>query len=262
MHPTPTILLGLGIALGSLTASPALAQAFPQAQGSGRVITSVIYSQSDEGFDDRGDTIDIPDYEKTEVYLLGEYGVTDDLTVLATPSFRSVAVEGAEDETGLGFTDIGVRYRLAQSGRLVLSLQGLVRIPGKTRQNTLAQIGQTDMEYDLRAQAGLSFGSGSFAILEGGYRLRSDDPPNEYHLDATVGLRAAPKVWLIANSYNTISDGAGQGIFRKHRYHNLYLSAAYEVTPRLTLQAGALATVAGENALKERGLFAGVWLAL
>lgn len=259
MHPVSAGRLALACALSALIPATAHAQAFPQGQGEGRVIASVIYSQSAKGFDDDGDVIDIPDYDKTEIYLLAEYGLTDDLTLLATPSFRAVSIEGADDSSGFGFTDLGARYRLVDGGNFVLSLQGLVRIPGQKWQDRLAQIGQTDMEYDLRGQAGLSFGQGHFAILESGYRLRAGDPPNEFHIDATLGIRAAPRFLLLANSYNTISDGRGEGIFPNQRYHNVYVGAAYEVTPRITLQLGGMGTVAGRNALRERGAFGGVW---
>lgn len=235
------------------------AQAFTQPEGEGRVIATAIYSHSDKAFDDNANSVDIADYEKTEIYLLGEYGVTDDLTLLVTPSYRGVSIDGGDDDDGFGFLDLGARYRVAAGDNYVLSVQGLVRIPGNERWNGFAQVGQTDTEFDLRAQGGASFGDGHFAILEGGYRLRTGDPPDEFHVDATLGFRAAPRWLFIANSFNVISNGAGEGIFPEQRYHNIYASAAYEASPRLTFQFGGVATVAGRNALRERGFFAGAW---
>lgn len=235
------------------------AQAFTQPEGEGRVIATVIYSHSDKAFDDEANSFDIADYEKTEIYLLGEYGVTDDLTLLVTPSFRAVSIDGGDDDSGLGFLDLGARYRIVESDDYVLSVQGTVRIPGSERWNGFAQVGQTDTEIDIRAQGGASFGDGNFAILEVGYRFRTGDPPDEFHVDATLGLRVAPRWLFIANSFNVISNGAGEGIFPEQRYHNIYASAAYEASPRLTFQLGGLATVAGRNALRERGVFAGAW---
>jgi protein XagA len=249
----------LALVTGVAPAVPAAAQAFTQAEGKGRVISSVIYSRSTRGFDDDGHVRDIPDYEKLEVYLLGEYGVTDALTLLATPSFRDVQVRGEEDSTGLGFTDFGARYRVAAGGRFTLAVQGLVRIPGQTRRDRLAQVGQTDMEYDLRAQGAVTFKGGHFAIVEGGYRWSSGDPPDQVNIDATLGVRATPRLLLLASTYNSLSDGAGRDIFRPYRYHNAYFSAAYDLSPAVTLQVGALGTMAGRNALRERGAFGGVW---
>jgi len=248
------------VALTFLAPSQALrAQAFTQEKGEGRVIATAIYTSSDKAFDGDGNTIDIPDYDKLEVYLLGEYGVTDDLTLLLTPSFRSVSIEDGSDSSGLGYTDLGARYRVFQKGNVTFSLQGLARIPGNTQENNFAQIGQTDVEFDFRGQAAATFGSSNFAILEAGYRLRAGDPPDEFHVDATVGVKAADRLWVILNSFNTVSNGRGEGVYEKLRYHNVYLGAAYELTPQVTVQAGVVGTLAGENALRERGGFASLW---
>ncbi|RZL84215.1 MAG: hypothetical protein EOP66_03105 [Sphingomonas sp.] len=240
-------------------AGPAAAQAFTQDEGHGRVITSLLWSTSNKGFDDDGKVVDIADYQKTEVYFLAEYGLTDDLTLLVTPSLRNVSVDSGSDSSGFGYTDVGARYALVRSGGLVISAQGLARFPGQKRRDVLAQVGSTDMEYDLRGQAGYSFSTGSFAILEGGYRLRSGEPPNAFNIDATLGIRAAPRLLLLASSYNTISDGRGRGVFAPYRYHNVYLSGAYDVSRHVTVQLGVSGTVAGRNALRERGLVGGVW---
>lgn len=248
-----------GAAWLALGATPVAAQAFTQEKGHGRVITSLLWSNSDKAFDDRGHAVDIPDYRMTEVYFLGEYGITDDVTLVVTPSLRNVDVKGGSKNFGLGYTDVGGRWRVAHSDRGVFSLQAVARIPGRKRSDAFAQAGQTDMEYDLRAQGGITFGKGSFAIVEGGYRLRAGDPPNAFNLDATLGIRATPRLLLLASTFNTVSDGAGRGVFRRYRYDNVYLSGAYDVSRHITVQLGALGTASGRNALRQRGLLTGLW---
>lgn len=244
-----------------LCVGTAHAQAFTQPDGRGRIITSVIHTKSDKIFDDDGNTVDVPDISKTEIYFQGEYGLTDDLTLLLTPSLRIISVKGGPDSTNLGYTDVGARYRVLNANNSIVSLQAKARIPGQKQRNSLAQIGQTDSEFDFRGQFATTFGRGSFASVETGYRLRSGEPPNEFHIDATLGLRATDKLLFTANSFNVISDGRGRGIFASsHRYHNLFLGGAYDVTSNATLQLGLTGTVAGHNALRERGVFASVWV--
>ncbi len=246
----------------ALPVSGANAAAWTMPQGQGRVIVDGFWSSSDKGYDSHSNAVDIPNYRKTEVYALTEYGLTDDLTLILTPSFRDVSVKGGDDSSGFGYTDLGARFRVGQGHNWVASFQGTARIPGKRRTDNLAQVGSTDAEYDVRAQVGTSFGEngdGGFIIVEGGYRFRSDDPPNEFHADVTVGYRPTPRLLLLGSSYNTISDGSGSGIFARHRYDNLYLSGVYDVSPRIALQLGAMGTLAGKNALRERGLFVGCW---
>lgn len=244
------------------TAGTAHASAWPQPEGEGQVILTGVYSHSDKGYDADGETINIDDYTKTEAYLLVEYGVTADLTVLATPSFSHVEVENGDDSTGLGYTEFGARYRLAHSDASVFSVQGSVRIPGKKRRDNLAQVGSTDSEIDLRALAGTAFklgGKDGFVDLQAGYRFRNGGPPNEFRLDATLGYRPAKKFLLLAQSFNVISDGSGTGIFGRHKYSNLYLSGVYDVSSKWSIQAGAFGTLAGENALRERGGLLSIW---
>lgn len=258
----PIAYLAASILTLACSATAAHASAWPQPAGQGQVAVTAIYSHSDDGFDSRGDSIDIDDYTKAEVYALIEYGVTDDLTLMATPSFSHVEIDGRGDSTGAGYTEVGARYRIT-GDRTPFSLQGTVRIPGKKRSDNQAQVGATDAEFDLRGLVGSSFKLGStegFVDFQAGYRFRNGGPPNEFRLDATVGVRPAEKLLLMAQSFNVISDGRGTGVFGKHAYSNIYVSAAYDITPRLALQIGGIATVAGRNALKERGFLAGTWL--
>ncbi|MBW4331987.1 transporter [Stakelama sp. CBK3Z-3] len=230
----------------------------------GQVIATFYYSNSEQGFDADGHRVDIADYRKMELYLLTEYRVTDDVTLTVTPSLRDVSVEGPDnDSSGLGYTDVGARYRFAHGDGWSLATQGTIRIPGDSRRDVLAQVGSTDTEYDLRLRGiyGFAIGADSgFVDLQGAYRLRDGDPPNEYHVDITAGYRPAPRLLLMAQSFNTFSDGRGEGIFDRYRYHNAQLSAVYEVAPGLSLQAGWVGTLGGKNALRERGAFGGVWV--
>lgn len=246
-----------------LAPTSATAQAFLQDAGHGRVITSAIYSHSDKGFDDNGNARDIADYDQFQVYFLGELGVTKDVTLLVTPSYRYVNVKNGNDSSGPGYTDVGARVGLVNHASFVLSAQGLIRIPGDKRRDNQAQVGSTDAEYDLRLQGAKTFDIGrlpSFVILEGAYRLRDGQPPNELHLDMTLGARPTDRLLLLLSNYNTVSDGEGIGIFaNRYHYNSVYASGAYDVSKNVSLQLGIQGTVAGRNALRERGLFGGVW---
>lgn len=256
---------GSALAAMLLLAAPAQlrANAFPMPAGEGRLIVTPIYSVADKGFNNRGNAVDIPRYRVAESYFQIEYGLTSDLTLLLTPSLRDISVRGGRDTSGLGYTDIGARYRIANLDGWNISLQGLARIPGKKRRDIAAQIGSTDMEYDLRATVGRGFSIGKrdgFFSLEGSYRFRDDDPPDETHVDASLGYRATDRLLLLINSYNTFSNGRGRGLFDyRFRYHDVFASGVYDLNKSVSLQLGARATVAGRNALRERGAFAGLW---
>ena len=255
--------VAVALCMGAMAvASPAFAGPWPLEKGKGQAIATFYYSDSPKGFDGNGDVIDMRDYTKTELYLLMEYGVTDDLTVIVTPSLRDVTVENGQDSKGLGYTDVGARYRVFHKDGMVVSLQGLARIPGDSRRDVLAQVGNTDAEYDLRMLVGDTFKVGkgyAFLDVQGAYRFRTGNPPDEYHADVTLGYRPVPQLMFLAQSFNTISNGSGEGVFRSYNYSNAQLSAVYDISPKVSVQLGALGTIAGKNALRERGLFTGLW---
>lgn len=239
------------------------AAAWTQPKGDGQVILNVFHSESPKGYDADGDKVDIPDFDKTESSIYLEYGVTDRLTAIGQTTYRDISIGSGVDDSGLGYTELGGRYRLGGSDRSVVSAQATARIPGSTDAEGPAQVGSTDPEYDVRALYGHSFKVGEadgFLDLQGGYRFRAGDPPDEWRADLTLGVRPTPKLLLMAQSFNVISNGSGQGVFTDYRYHNVQFSGAYDLTPRLTLNVGVMGTVAGENALRERGGFAGLWV--
>jgi hypothetical protein len=240
----------------------AFAGAWPQDAGKGLVIVTASGSDSTKGYDANGHKIDIADYKKREGFALIEYGLTDTITLIAQPSFRHVSVQGGTTSDGLGYTDLGARALVARGKNSVFSLQATGRIPGVRRQDSLAQVGSTGAETDLRSLAGTSFKIGkadAFLEAQGAYRFRFGAPPNEFHADLTFGVRPVPRFLLLAQSFNTWSDGRGRGVFGRYRYHNIQTSAVLDIDKHWSIQAGALGTAGGENALRERGLLFGLW---
>lgn len=242
--------------------SPASADPWTREKGHGQVHTTVYATDSARGFDDSGKVVDIPDYTKTEAYLLVEFGLTDNLTLIATPSFRAVSVENGDDTQGLGYTDLGARYRIASKDNWVLSVQGLLRVPGKRRRDSLAQVGSTDAEYEARVLVGRSFKIGNtdaFLDVQGAYRAREGAPPDEGKADLTLGARPRSDWLVMAQLFNTFSLGQGQSGFPQYRYHNFQLSVTKDLASNLSLQLGGMMTLDGRNALRERGLLTGLW---
>ncbi|MDQ0326510.1 hypothetical protein J2R99_002379 [Rhodopseudomonas julia] len=241
--------------------SAVLAGAWTLEEGAGQAIWSFVFSKSPSdlsgGFDSHLD-----DTTKTELTLLSEYGVTRDLTVIAAPGFRRATV-GASTSSGPGYLDLGARYQVFRKGGAVASVQGIARIPGASDSTVSANLGYTNAEYDLRGLFGYGFKLGendAFFDVQAGYRYRTAGPADEMRADLTFGCRLRPDFLLLAQSFNTVSVGAAQGVFRRIREHKLQVSAVYDINERLSLQAGSFATVHGENSLRERAIFSAVWV--
>lgn len=252
-----------GIAAGALAATPAYAGPWTMSAGEGRVISSIIYSHSAKSFDSSGESIDAAEYDQLMAFFLTEYGLTDDLTLIANPGVKWVGTEGQDDEAGIDSVELGARYRLFHDDRLVVSAQASAFVPGTLRNEPVPQISGNRPQFEARLQAGYGFTFGEldgFASIEGGYRIRTGAPPDEFRADVTLGIHATDRLMLIGNLFNSWSNGSGQPGFPSYRYSNLYAGSVYELSPRVSFQIGGLATITGRNALRERGLYSGFWL--
>lgn len=252
-----------GFAASLIVATPAYAGPWTMSAGEGRVISSIIYSHSAKSFDSSGESVDAADYEQVMAFLLTEYGLTDDLTLIANPGVKWVAIEAQEDDTGIDSVELGARYRLFHDDRLVISAQVSGFVPGTLRNEPIPQISGNRPQFEARLQGGYGFNIGKlngFASVEAGYRIRTGAPPDEFRGDATLGIHASDRLTFIGNLFNTWSNGSGQPGFPSYRYSNLYAGTVYELSPHLSLQFGGLATLTGRNALRERGIYSGFWI--
>ncbi len=254
-----------GLLATALAPNAVRAGAWTLPQGSGQIITTLTPSTADEAFNDSGRLQSTPRYNKTELQVLMEYGITDWLTAIVWPGLQQIdiAAPTKAQRSGLGYTEVGGRARIWQNQDWVLSGQATLRIPGTIDSSNPAAAGYTGVEADIRLLLGHGFKLGglpSFLDVQLAQRVRTDGPPDETRIDVTLGVRTAPKWLLLAQSLNVISQGAGSGpLFPATNYHKLQMSAVYQLTPQWALQAGGFVTYAGRNALQENGLLLGTW---
>jgi hypothetical protein len=245
--------------------SAACAGAWTLPEGTGQWLAGLTAGTATNYFDNSGLTA-TPRYNKVEAQLLVEYGLTDRLTAIVNPGLQHIDIAGPTDaaRTGLGYTEFGARYGFYQDPSWVLSGQATLRVPGTTDTSNPAAVGYTDFEADFRALLGHNFAIGdkpAFFDLEVAQRQRTGGLPSEFRADATFGVTVLPQWLLLAQSFNVISEGAGNTIYDggSYEYYKLQLSAVYSITATWELQGGGYITYAGRNALQENGVIFGVW---
>ncbi len=243
----------------------AFAGAWTLPQGTGQWLASLTAATSTNYFDGDG-LASTPRYDKFEAQLLIEYGLTDRLTAILDPGLQQIDIAPPTNaqRAGLGYTEFGARYGFFEDQSWVLSGQATLRLPGTTDTSNPAAIGYTDVEADFRALLGHNFKLGdmpAFFDLEVAQRERTAGLPSEFRADATLGVKVLPQWLLLAQSFNVISEGAGNTLYDggSYEYYKLQLSAVYSLTPTWELQGGGYTTYAGRNALQENGLIFGVW---
>ena len=259
----------MALACGLLSVpSFAWAAAWTLPDGTGQWLTTLTLASSTSYLEGSGGLSGTPRYDKDELSALVEYGVTDRLTAIFDPGLQHIGIAAPTDadRTGLDYTEFGARYAFLENGdqSWVLSGQATLRIPGTTDTSNPAAIGYTDVESDIRVLLGHSFilaDRPAFFDLEAAERVRTAGLPSEFRFDATFGVWVLPRWMLMAQSFNVVSEGAGNIAYTggSYDYEKLQLSAVYKLTPDWSLQGGAYVTYAGRNALQENGLVFGVW---
>ena len=194
---------------GLLPVPPALAGAWTHAGGSGQAILQVSAVSSTHAFGPSSALYASRPFDKVEVTLVIEYGLTDWLTLIAAPQFLyvSLGAPGPSSYAGAGYSDLGARVRLWQGEDWVVSAQAVARLPGTGGSAGAAAVGYEDAELDLRLLAGRSFslwGRPAWLDVQVADRLRFGDPPDEWRLDVSLGVRVAPRWQVLLQSFNTI----------------------------------------------------------
>ena len=144
----------------------------------------------------------------------------------------------------------------------MVSLQATTRLPGARDAANPAAVGWTDPEHDLRVLWGRNFAVGPWpAFLDAQLAYRPGPAARRTRSGSTSpsarGRRRNGSSSSRASTRQSV--GAPSGIFAPLRSHKLSVSAAYTIG-RWTLQLGAIASVAGRNVLRERGLLAALWV--
>jgi len=241
-----------------------MAGAWTQQQGHGLVIISVDHSRASLGFDDDGQSEPIEGFQKTELRAYLEYGLTNRVTLVAQPEWRQKEIgEGPGDKVnGLGRVDAGARLRLWQNDASVVSVQATARMPGARDTIAPANGGDTDWEGDVRGLYGRGFtlaGRHAFVDMQLGYRVRLGNAADEVRFDLTTGIDITPKVLALLQSFNTLSVGDVDAPFLLANEHKASASIVYRFDENWSFQLGGLITIAGRNALQERGGSVAIW---
>lgn len=185
--PWPVLALFATLLLG-LLAVDASAQAWTQSKGSAYIKLSHGRATAAEQYRFDGETIPYADnvdgdaFFDRSFYLYGEYGLTNDLTLVAVLPYKSVRVLDAAFEyetSGLGSVMLGVRQNLKdwlsiRAENHALSANVLATLPTGYTRNFSPSIGTGQVDVQATVNYGLSlYPIPGYAQAGLGYRYRS-----------------------------------------------------------------------------------------
>lgn len=274
------------LALATLSAEQVLAGAWTQAKG--KFYSRLAYEQysADEYFNENGDTLSYSpadskmrdfeyDEDLTSLYL--EYGLTDKLTLVASLNYKEaewrykagsgVAVDKVAKTSGPGDQELGIKYQLLATENGVLSIQGMYKTPeGYDEDDTGAleiQRGDAQEDYDVR----LLYGQSLYPMIPGyfnveaGYRLRSQEPADEFKYVLEVGVDFTSRLYgrvkldgsaALGNSDDAVSSAAVHADPSGNEVNigKLDMALGFKITDHFGLEAVYRPELYGENTTK------------
>jgi protein XagA len=241
------------------------AGAWTQDSGHVQIIMGSTVSRATSYFDNAGIRSGPIVFDKTLTNLYAEYGLRNGLTLILAPEYvraQSNASGGGLQNASDWAFEGGLRARLFHSFG-VLSLQGTAKSAGAFDMSVSANGRTKGRQLELRLLYGTNFkllGLDGFADAEIGHRWIAGPRPNETPVDLTLGLSLAPRLKLLAQSFNIVASGDAKPPYTYYRTHKLQLSMVLRLRHQMSIQLGAFVSPAGQNSLTEEGLVASTWI--
>lgn len=206
--------------------SSAFAGAWTAKQGENYLKGAVNFFETSSRFGPEGD---FENFQNTNFNVYWEHGLRDDLTFFATGSLTDLENESGGQETsgsGVGDIDLGLKYRLVD-GPVIISVQGLFKAPYLYSENSELPLGNGQEDFEGKLLFGKSFGELGYGGLEVGYRVRTEDPVDEFRYLVEYGFDLNDRTYL-----RTKLDG----IHAASSSDDEFVTAAAAVNPQLPLE--------------------------
>ena len=97
--------------------------------------------------------------------------------------------------SGVGDIDLGLKYRLID-GPVIVSVQGLFKAPYLYSENSELPLGNGQEDFEGKLLFGKSFGELGYGGLEVGYRVRTEDPVDEFRYLVEYGFDLNDRTYL------------------------------------------------------------------
>jgi hypothetical protein len=201
---------------------------------------------------------------RADLQIYAEYGLNDQWTIFGQMAIERYQISPPTSSlySGLDYSDLGFRAKLWASGPWIVSGEATLMLPGAWNPVSPAQAGNTGGAADWRMLGGYSFAIGSapgFVDLEFGYRVRTAGPPDEWHLDATIGVKPTPGMILMLQDFFVVSMPSTDPSFSAWRQNVVEASLVLPLWDRWQAQVGWFTTTLAAKTNTERGAELALW---
>jgi len=217
------------LGLLSLALSPSLAFAGAWVAEEGKGYGKLAFSQYSAD-DFYGERSDLEEFTGSEFSYYGEYGIGNKLAIygkIQHLDFEQSDTNGASiSNSGLGDLDIGVRYQW-NAEPFVLSTSVLAKLPYLYDENDALALGNGQEDIELRVLIGKGLNQYGYVGAEFGYRVRLDEPSDEYRYLLEYGFSVNQNLYFRSKIDGI--ESADNEDFANSPAGNLSLATAFSV---------------------------------
>ena len=242
------------------------AGAWNQRTGEGQVISTSSWSHAGQIFNDDYDAVPLRGFTKTETRLYMEHGVTDWLTLVGNGGFQTLNFRDGDsrfDFDGLDDIELGFQFKVHAKEGFSTSIRASYIIDSQL-DNRAIDILRGGDQYELRGLIGQSretllrdvFYDAQIALRTEGF-----DKLDGAQGALTLGYKPTHRWLVMSQTYLNFSENDVVDGFDVPEQTQLTsnISIARQYKPGRYIQFGAGQTLFGQNIVKERSLFIGVW---
>jgi len=241
--------------------------AWNQKAGEGQVISTSVWGHANRIFDDDFEAIPLTGFTKVETRFYVEQGITDWLTFVGNSAIQTLNFRDDEsqfDFEGLDDVELGMQFRMFAKEGFSSSMR-LSYIFDSQLDGQVADILGGGDQFELRGLIGQSRETvlGDF-FYDAQIALRTEDFErlNGGEITLTGGFKPT-HLWLtMVQLYANLSEiGEVDGFdVPKQLQINTQISLARKYKPGRYVQFGFGKTIFGQNIVKERSVFMGLWV--
>lgn len=261
------LVVSAGLVAAMAAGAPAEAGAWPMAAGDALLILPFSTTRADDAYDSVGKVVRHSEYRKAEIAPYLEYGLTGNLTLVSSLALT----RDSTNYFGVKFTqqsisrvELGARVDLGEWQETRFALQGLAVRHGATAGDDPFSSRRGDIDGEMGLFMGRNFtlfGMEGFTDTYGAYRYRPAGRPGEARLNVTIGVKPLAETMLMVKSESFASIGKVgiENAVQRVAASKVGLSVVQQVYKDVSLELGAMRTVAGQNSLRETTLTLGLW---
>lgn len=263
MNRLSRLALALALCSPGLTSNEAYAAAWTLQQHHWQVFNATTVSSASATFGANGRSSTPVRFQKFLTQNTLEYGLTDNVTLFATPAYVSAEVQtnaGKTTRASGSSVEAGARILLlSHIGKL--SLQSSYKTAGPFDLSNSANQ-RAARQVELRLLYGNNFklfGDDGFVDIQAAQRWINRGRPDETAIDLTAGIWLRRDTMVMGQSFNIVSAGSSLPPYAYYRSHKVQLSLVERISQHWSLQAGGFLSPFGQNALVEKGVSVVLW---